>query len=66
VRKKKKMEASLSALFEFQIEKVQQVMRAEMEKQRVESENRRAESEKQRVRRSHQRWRKRLSTYDLL
>jgi hypothetical protein len=59
VRKKKKMEASLSALIEFQIDKVQQVMRAEMEKQRV-------ESEKQRGRRSHQRWRKRLSTYDLL
>jgi hypothetical protein len=41
------MEARLSALFEFQIDKVQKEMNEKIEKQRAESEKQRAEMEKQ-------------------
>jgi hypothetical protein len=43
------MGARFSALFEFQNEKVQQEMRAEMEKQRVELKKQKVVGEKQRV-----------------
>jgi hypothetical protein len=43
---KKKMEARLSALFEFQIDKVQKEMSDKVEKQRAESEKQRVEMEK--------------------
>ena len=44
------MGARFSALFEFQNEKVQQEMRAEMEKQRVELKKQKAQNTKKRKR----------------